>query len=76
MVESSLAAVRRLLTTAIEECENDECAFRVRTALQLLEAVEADLQSAPIDSEIFEEALQDDDLRERLEEAGIITREE
>jgi hypothetical protein len=72
MVESSLAAVRRLLETALEVCESDECAFQLRTALQLLEAVEQDIAAEHIDLAAFEDGLEDEELRSRLEDAGIL----
>ncbi|MDZ7849479.1 MAG: hypothetical protein U5K70_01240 [Halodesulfurarchaeum sp.] len=71
MTESSLVAVRRLLEDSLEACETDECAFNVRTALQLLEAVEEDLSVEHIDIAELEANLEDDDLRARLEAAGI-----
>lgn len=71
MAESSLAAVRRLLENSLEECNSDECTFNVRTALQLLKAVEEDRSVEHIDLAELEESLEDPDLRARLEEAGI-----
>lgn len=73
MSESSLGAVRRLLEPLIEESEDEECVFRIRTALQLLEAVETDLSDRQIDLEDLEAALaENDELRERIVETGII----
>ena len=72
MVESSLAAVRRLLETSLEVCEEDECAFQLRTALQMLEAVEQDISAEHIDLGAFEDGLEDEELRARLEDAGIL----
>ncbi len=77
MSESSLGAVRRLLEPLIEGRDDEECVFRVRTALQLLEAVETDLSDRQIDLENLEAALEDDaELRERIVEAGVIDRAE
>lgn len=71
MAESSLAGVRRLLEDSLEVCQTDECSFKVRTALQLLEAVEEDRSVEHVDLAELEAGLEDDDLRARLEEAGI-----
>ncbi len=76
MGESSLAAVRRLLETALEVCESDECAFQLRTALQMLEAVEQDIAAEHIDLAAFQDGLEDEELRSRLEEAGILEPED
>ncbi|MFP4530889.1 MAG: hypothetical protein ACLFNC_06330 [Halodesulfurarchaeum sp.] len=71
MAESSLAAVRRLLEDSLDVCQTDECSFKVRTALQLLEAVEEDRSVEHVDLAELEASLEDDDLRARLEEAGV-----
>ncbi|MFW6458843.1 MAG: hypothetical protein ACOCY6_05490 [Halodesulfurarchaeum sp.] len=72
MGESSLGTIRGLLEESIEECENDECNFRIRTALQLLEAVEAELRAEELTPDLLETLAEDDDLEERLRDAGVL----
>lgn len=72
MVESSLEATKRLLSESLAECDDEECNFRVRTALQLLDAMQAELEETRSDLAVFERALADNpDLQEALGEAGI-----
>ena len=73
MVETSLETARRLLNEALEECSNEECNFLVRTALQVLVAVQDDISGPTIDQSILESIIEDDEeLRDRLIEAGAL----
>lgn len=59
MVETTLEAIRRLLTEALQECEDEECTFRLRAALQLLEAMQEEVGRLKADLEVFETVLED-----------------
>lgn len=73
MVETSFDATRRLLEEALEFCEARECRFRVRTALQLLDAMEGELASVQADLDVFEQAVSSDpSLESALETLDII----
>ncbi|MFB6081539.1 MAG: hypothetical protein ABEJ67_01830 [Halanaeroarchaeum sp.] len=65
-------ATRTLLESALETDDRDEVRFQMRTAMQLLDALEHKLDSVE-ESAVFEEMIeQDEALRERLEELGIL----
>ena len=70
MYDSSLDTIQQLVNGAIEEEEEDsEINFRLRTASQLVDAVEhheADL------SETLEDADLDDEVEDKLSEMGYI----
>lgn len=73
MVESSLEAIERLLTESLAACEDAECRFRVRTALQLLEAMAAELEEMQETVDVFETAIAaDEPLRARLVDLEIL----
>ena len=57
MVETSFDATRRLLDGALESCEDPACRFRVRTALQMLTAMESELEKVKADLQVFESAI-------------------
>lgn len=72
-METSFEATRRLLTEALEYSEATECRFRIRTALQLLDAMDTELAAVQADLDVFEDAIADDPaLRETLEDLNIL----
>jgi len=73
MVETSLETAKRLLNEALEECGNEECNFLVRTALQVLVAVQDDISEPTVNQSVLESIIEDDEeLRDRLIEAGAL----
>ena len=73
MVESSLETVRRLLNEALEECSDGECNFRVRTALQVLVAVQEEIENTAVDRSVLESVVAaDPELRARLRDLEVL----
>ena len=69
MSHTPLDTVEVLLESVLEETEDVDVHFKVRTALQLLVVVRDDMARA---SETLSEADLDEDLRERLRELGYV----
>lgn len=69
MPEATTDTIARLLENTIEETEDSEVHYKLRTALQLLDVVEKREERA-IDLLTHEEF--DDELRGRLEELGYL----
>lgn len=69
MVKSTIATIDRLLESAIEETENEEARFKLRTARQLIDVIEQD--NADL-SDSLEGAKLDDELREELHKLGYL----
>lgn len=67
MANETLDTVRNLLTALLDETDDSEVHFKLRTALQLLDAHQNDLDH------LAAAADDDDELRERLGELGYIS---
>lgn len=65
MSQETLSTVRELLTTVLDETDDAEVHYKLRTALQLLDVHRQDLTS-------LEEVTEDDELRSRLEDLGYL----
>lgn len=77
MVETSLEAMNRLLNESLETCEDEECNFRIRTALQICSAMQAELDEAKGELRILERAISEDaELRETLLDLGLDVQQE
>jgi hypothetical protein len=69
MSETTIDALRSLLENALQEVDDSEAEFQLRTALQLLIALEEQHEGA---REILEEAEIDGEVRENLRELGYL----
>lgn len=69
MAETTIGTIETLLEGAIEETEDSEISFKLRSALQLLFVIEEQHVAA---REAIEEAEIDDEIREDLRELGYI----
>lgn len=69
MSETHVGAARTILENTLEETDDAEVRFRLRTALQLLVAAEEQYEDA---REVIEHAEFGDDLQESLRELGYL----
>ena len=67
MPNETLGTVRRLLTALLDETDGSEVHYKLRTALQLLDAHENDLEH------LKEVADDDAELRDRLQDLGYLS---
>ena len=65
MSQETLSTVRELLTTVLDETDDAEVHYKLRTALQLLDVHRQDLTS-------LDDVTEDDELRSRLEDLGYL----
>lgn len=64
--------MKRLLNESLEVFDDEECNFRIRTALQLCSAMQAELDDAKAELEVFEAAMAgNEELRETLRDIGL-----
>lgn len=66
MSRDTLSTVRELLTTVLDETDDAELHYKLRTAIQLLDVHCQDLTS-------IDDVDDDDELRERLEDLGYLS---
>lgn len=69
MADTTIGTIESLLESAVEETDDSDISFKIRSALQLLMVVEERHVAA---REAVEEADLDDDVRENLRELGYI----
>ena len=69
VAETTTDTMAALLESALERTEDSEVHFKLRTALQLVDVLEAQHEQA---RETLEEADIDSELRERLRELGYV----
>lgn len=69
MSETTTDTIRAILHSAVEEVDDSELGFKLRSALQLLDAIEEQYEGA---REALEDAELEDDVRENLRELGYL----
>lgn len=69
MAETTIDALRDILQSLLEETENDDISFKLRTALQLLVVIEDQHQMA---QRAVDEADLDPEIRESLRKLGYM----
>jgi ABC-type lipoprotein release transport system permease subunit len=69
MSETTTDTIRAILHSVVEEVDDSELGFKLRSALQLLDVIEEQYEGA---RETLEDAELEDDVRENLRELGYL----